>query len=76
MHQSEEEHLIEMINQIAANNISAGDDSAVADVIAGHVKKFWPRRMKVMLNECVLEGGEQLHPAALLAGKKLFAIEN
>ncbi|MDE8603155.1 formate dehydrogenase subunit delta [Marinomonas sp. RSW2] len=72
MHQSEEEHLIEMINQIALNNISAGDESAVADVIAGHVKKFWPRRMKVILKNYIDQGGSELHPAALSAGKKLF----
>lgn len=75
MHQTEEEHLIEMINQIAVNNISAGDDSAVADVIAGHIKKFWPRRMKTMLNDCIAQDGSQLHPAALLAGKKLFSLD-
>lgn len=72
MHQTEQEHLIDMINQIAVNNISLGDDSVVADMIAGHVKKFWPRRMKVILNDYVIkEGGERLHPAALLASKKL-----
>ena len=72
MHQTEQEHLIDMINQIAVNNISLGDDSVVADMIAGHVKKFWLRRMKVILNDYVVnEGGEHLHPAALLASKKL-----
>ncbi|QUX95963.1 formate dehydrogenase [Marinomonas sp. CT5] len=76
MHQSEQERVIEMINQIAVNNISAGDNTEVAEVIAGHVTKFWPRRMKAMLNDYITEGGEQLHPAALLAGKKLFSTDN
>ena len=73
MFQSEQEHLIQMINQIALNNISAGDESAVADVVAGHVKKFWSRRMKGQLFDCLAAGGEQLHPAAKLAGDKLHA---
>lgn len=69
---NEQEHLISMINQIAANNISAGDEKAVAAIVAGHVKKFWPRRMKNMLKEYIEQGGQELHPAALQAGKQLF----
>lgn len=71
MFQSEQEHLIQMINQIALNNISAGDESEVASVVAGHVKKFWSRRMKTQLFECVEQGGEALHPAAKMAGERL-----
>ena len=33
MHQSEEKHLIDMINHIAMNNLSVGDESAVAQMI-------------------------------------------
>ncbi|GGB96198.1 hypothetical protein GCM10011352_22880 [Marinobacterium zhoushanense] len=73
MFQSEQEHLIKMINQIALNNISAGDESEVASVVASHVKKFWSRRMKDQLFDYLEQGGEELHPAARLAGKQLQA---
>lgn len=71
MSQSELDRLIQMINQIALNNSSAGDENAVAEMIAGHVRKFWSRRMKEMLAEYVGQGGEALHPAARLAAQKL-----
>jgi len=71
MFQTEQEHLIQMINQIAVNNISAGDENAVADMVAGHVKKFWSRRMKSQLFDYLGQGGEELHPAARLAGERL-----
>ncbi len=73
MSQSEMDRLVQMINQIAINNISAGDENAVAEVIAGHVQKFWSRRMKQMLSAYVEQGGEELHPAAKLAAEKLRA---
>jgi formate dehydrogenase subunit delta len=70
-HPSEQEHLVRMINQIASNNSSAGDEHAVADVVAGHVKKFWPRRMKGHLAECLEQAEHELHPAARIAGERL-----
>jgi len=69
---NEQERIISMINQIAENNISAGDENAVATIVAGHIKKFWPRRMKNMLKDYIEQGGYELHPAALQAGKQLF----
>ncbi len=68
---NEKDHLIKMINQIARNNSSAGDDSAVADVVAGHIKKFWSRRMKQQLFELVEQRSERLYPAARMAGERL-----
>ncbi|WP_432696000.1 formate dehydrogenase subunit delta [Marinobacterium sp. YM272] len=73
MSQSELDRLIQMINQIAINNISAGDENAVAEVIASHVQKFWSRRMKAMLSDYVEKSGEELHPAAKLAAEKLLS---
>jgi formate dehydrogenase subunit delta len=60
-----------MINQIAQNNRSAGDDNAIADVIHGHISKFWSRRMKQQLIAYIENGGSELHPAAFLAGQRL-----
>ena len=67
MSQSEREHLVQMINQIAQNNISAGDEHAVAEVVANHINKFWSRRMKVLLSEQIASGEARLLPAAKLA---------
>jgi len=36
-----------------------------------HVKKFWSRRMKSQLFDYLGQGGEELHPAARLAGERL-----
>ena len=71
MSHSEQEHLVQMLNQIVENNISYGDETAVSEVVASHVKKFWPRRMKQMLNDCVAQGGGELHPIAVLAANRL-----
>ena len=68
---SEQDRLIQMINQIAINNRSVGDNAAVAEVVAGHVQQFWSRRMKAQLVELLDEAGDQLQPAARLAGERL-----
>lgn len=68
---SEQDRLIQMINQIAINNISAGDEQAVAEVVRGHIQKFWSRRMKTQLIELLDDAGDQLEPAARLAGERL-----
>lgn len=68
---SEQDRLIRMINQIAINNSSAGDDNAVARVVANHVKKFWSRRMKEQLAGLPEEGLDRLQPSARLAAEQL-----
>ena len=72
MSQSEQDRLIHMVNQIAINNISAGDETAVAEVVANHVEKFWSRRMKSQLFDCVVAENSELHPAARMAGDMLY----
>lgn len=38
--------LISMANQIADNNRHQGDEAAVANFVASHLKRFWARSMK------------------------------
>jgi formate dehydrogenase subunit delta len=73
MHQTEEERLILMINQIAINNSRAGSEEAIANVIHLHITKFWSRRMKQQLHDYIERDGQKLHPAALIAGQRLEA---
>ncbi|WP_221795265.1 formate dehydrogenase subunit delta [Oceanobacter mangrovi] len=72
MYPSEQERLIKLINHIAINNISVGDESAVAAVVADHVRKFWSRRMKEQLTLSLQQSANELHPAARLAAESLL----
>lgn len=67
----EKTSLIKMLNHIAINNASAGDEASVAALIEGHVQKFWSRRMKQQLHELIEHGSNELHSAAQLAGERL-----
>ena len=69
----EKSSLIKMLNHIAVNNASVGDEATVAQVIEGHVQKFWSRRMKQQLHELIEHGCDDLHLAAQLAGERLRA---
>lgn len=70
----EKASLIKMLNHIAINNASVGDEHTVAQVIEGHVQKFWSRRMKEQLHELIQHGCDDLHNAARLAGQRLCGI--
>ena len=69
-HKTEQQQLVKMINQISTNNVSLGDDAAVADFVANHIDKFWSRRMKQILME-LLEQGAELSPASKLAAEQV-----
>lgn len=59
--------LIRMANQIAENNRHVGDDAAVAQVVSGHLNRFWARSMKQQIQAYLEAGGEELNPAARVA---------
>ncbi len=64
--------LVYMANQIARNLAAQSTDPAMAT--AGHIEKYWDRRMKAMLAEHLATGGEGLgdtarNAAALIAAK-------
>ena len=62
-HQSELDHLILMINQIADNNFAYEDDE-IAEIVANHIKRFWARSMKAQLIAYYQNDGQNLNPAA------------
>ncbi len=63
------ERLVEMVNDIAANQ-AADPDNAVA-TIAQHLKRFWDPRMRAQITAYAAEGGEGLCDTAKEAVKKL-----
>ncbi|MBM6550888.1 formate dehydrogenase subunit delta [Marinomonas ostreistagni] len=73
MFHTEEESIVTMINHIAQNNVSAGSESEVADIVENHITKFWSRRMKKILAEQLANGTEEFEPAAKLAAERLSA---
>lgn len=73
MFHTEEESIVTMINHIAQNNVSAGSESEVADVVENHIIKFWSRRMKNILVEQLESNGEQLEPASKIAAERIAA---
>ena len=40
------DHLVKMVNQIALNFASVGDEEQIAEQTFGHIKKFWSPLMK------------------------------
>lgn len=73
MFHTEEESIVTMINQIAQNNVSAGTESEVADMVENHITKFWSRRMKKILAEQLAKGTAEFEPAALVVAQRLSA---
>ncbi|SBS34825.1 NADH-dependent formate dehydrogenase delta subunit FdsD [Marinomonas aquimarina] len=73
MFHTEEESIVTMINQIAQNNVSAGSESEVADMVENHIVKFWSRRMKKILAEQLASGTAEFEPAALVVAQRLSA---
>ncbi|MCC4274012.1 formate dehydrogenase subunit delta [Marinomonas communis] len=71
MFHTEEESIVTMINHIAQNNVSAGTESDVADMVESHITKFWSRRMKKILAEQLATGREEFEPAAKVAAQRI-----
>lgn len=58
-------HLIKMVNQIAANQpVELIGENAAVEAIAGHLQKFWAPPMRERIGKYLAEGGEQLSPVA------------
>lgn len=67
------QNLIKMINQISANNLHHGDETATAEIVATHLKKFWARSMKAQIIDYAEHGGAELSPTSKLAVERLKA---
>ncbi|WP_166267631.1 formate dehydrogenase subunit delta [Marinobacter caseinilyticus] len=65
------QNLINMINQIGANNLHHDDEHDAAEMVAGHLKKFWARSMKAQLISYADSDGAQLSPVSRLAVERL-----
>lgn len=65
------ETLIKMINQIADNAPKDGGSEDTAKVVAGHVQKFWAKRMKAEIKEYLARGGRGLNEVAVRAVERL-----
>ncbi|MGQ4877809.1 formate dehydrogenase subunit delta [Billgrantia sp. LNSP4103-1] len=62
MSRSQLDSLIQMANQIAANNVHYG--TAAAERVHLHLKKFWARSMKQQIVDYLRRDGSELSPLA------------
>ena len=65
------QRLVAMANDIANFFGSDPDQSAAAEQVANHLKKFWEPRMREEIRRHVSAGGRGLSSIALQAVKKL-----
>jgi formate dehydrogenase subunit delta len=63
-------HMVHMANQIAQFFSAYPREEAVAGV-AGHLKKFWERRMRQQMDEYVAAGGDGLNSLVIDAVRLL-----
>lgn len=56
------QHLVRMVNQIAANQ--HGDKAQAAQSVATHLQKFWARSMKAQIIAYLDDNGSELSPLA------------
>ena len=68
MANTETTHLVSMANDIAANLSFQGE---AADKIADHINRFWAPRMRKLLLEHAVDGGQGLSDALIPALKKI-----
>ncbi|QSP95677.1 formate dehydrogenase subunit delta [Marinobacter salinisoli] len=66
-------HLIQMLNQISANNIYHGDEARAADTVATHLRKFWARSMRQKIIAYAGVDGTELSNVSRLAVARLNA---
>ncbi len=62
--------LIYMANQIAKNLTYSSDLEAI-DATQDHIEKFWDPKMRFLLKNHVVSGGEGLSDIVIKASKKL-----
>ncbi|ALM53369.1 formate dehydrogenase subunit delta [Halomonas huangheensis] len=67
----QDEHLVRMVNQIAANLGGGRDEVQAVESIRNHVEKFWARSMKQRLIASLAKDDNELAPLARLATQQL-----
>lgn len=63
--------LIKMVNQIADNAPKQETPEATAEAVAGHLRKFWAKAMKVEVKAYLQAGGGGLNEVAVEAVRRL-----
>lgn len=69
------QHLIEMANQIAANNNRGGEQQCAA-VVENHIRQFWARPMKQKIISYLEQDGEQLLPATKIGLQAIIRLRD
>jgi formate dehydrogenase subunit delta len=64
---SQVDHLVKMANQIALNMGAWGDEDAVAQQVADHIRRFWTSDMQSQLVALHAKGAAELLPPVGLA---------
>ncbi|WIO74024.1 formate dehydrogenase subunit delta [Porticoccaceae bacterium LTM1] len=65
-------HLIKMVNQIAANQpVELIGEEAAVNAVAGHIQKFWAPPMRERIGHYLAEGGEKLSLVAKKAVERI-----
>ncbi len=64
MPNTELQHLIKMINQIADNIVLGESDESAATALASHITRFWARPMKQKIISYADSDGEKLQGVA------------
>lgn len=67
----QDEQLVRMVNQIAANLGGGRDEAQAVESIRNHVEKFWARSMKQRLIASLERDDNELEPLARLATQQL-----
>jgi len=71
MSDTELDHLVKMMNQIADNIAIGEDETTTASKVVIHVNRFWASSMKKKIIEYVADDGEQLNTVAKIAVSQL-----
>lgn len=53
-------NLIQMLNQISANNLHHPTEEAASEIIANHLRMYWARSMKQMIIDYAEADGRDL----------------
>lgn len=64
MDHAQTDHLIKMINQIAANIPAEADSGRTAASVAAHIRRFWTPKMIRQIGEHLAGGENDLSPVA------------
>ncbi len=71
MPEQELQHLVTMINQIAANIASTEGEARQVELTADHVKRFWAKSMRDKIIVCA---DDEIYDLGVVARKAIFLL--